>query len=78
MHHTRSGPRPIPADPTPAVAEPMVDVVVPVYNEERALEPSIARLHAYLSLRFPFSWRITIVDNASTDGTWLAAARLAA
>ena len=34
-------------------------------------------LHAYLTERFPFSWRITIVDNASTDGTWLHAARLA-
>jgi putative flippase GtrA len=55
----------------------MVDVVVPVYNEERALGPSIERLHEYLSAEFPFSWRITIVDNASTDGTWLGATRLA-
>ena len=27
------------------------------------LEASIRRLHAYLEARFPFSWRITIVDN---------------
>ena len=58
-------------------APPVVDVVVPVYNEERALEPSIRRLHAYLTRDFPFSWRITIVDNASTDGTWARAERLA-
>jgi putative flippase GtrA len=56
---------------------PVVDVVVPVYNEERSLEPGIRRLHAYLTDGFPFSWRITIVDNASTDGTWTHAERLA-
>jgi putative flippase GtrA len=56
---------------------PDVDVVVPVYDEEADLEPSIRRLHAYLSRRFPFSWRITIADNASRDGTPLVAARLA-
>jgi glycosyltransferase involved in cell wall biosynthesis len=50
---------------------------VPVYNEERSLEPGIRRLHAYLTDGFPFSWRITIVDNASTDGTWTHAERLA-
>ena len=32
------------------------------------LAGSIARLHAYLSESFPFTWRITVVDNASTDG----------
>ncbi|MDQ1511509.1 MAG: hypothetical protein QOG50_3353 [Actinomycetota bacterium] len=63
-------------DEAPAVA-PCVDVVVPVYNEAVVLEASIARLHAYLSEHFPFTWRITIVDNASTDATWFRAARLA-
>jgi putative flippase GtrA len=57
---------------------PAVDVVVPVYNEEVDLGPSIHRLHAYLSDRFPFTWRITIADNASRDGTPLVAAALAA
>jgi putative flippase GtrA/glycosyltransferase involved in cell wall biosynthesis len=56
---------------------PAVDVVVPVYNEETDLEPSIRRLHAYLNEEFPFSARITIADNASTDGTWSIASRLA-
>jgi putative flippase GtrA len=46
-----------------------VDVVVPVYNEEAALEPSIRRLHRFLSESFPFGWRIVIADNASTDAT---------
>ena len=61
----------------PAAAAPVVDVVVPVYNEERALAASVRRLHEYLLSDFPFSWRITIVDNASNDGTWAQAERLA-
>jgi glycosyltransferase involved in cell wall biosynthesis len=60
-----------------SVSPPVVDIVIPVYNEERALAPSIRRLHGYLSNEFPFSWRITIVDNASNDGTWARAEQLA-
>ncbi|MCW2600768.1 MAG: gtuS2-8 [Frankiales bacterium] len=56
---------------------PAVDIAVPVYNEQTDLEPSIRRLHAYLQERFPFSARVTIADNASTDGTWEIARRLA-
>ena len=58
----------------PLVLSPIVDVVVPVYNEAEGLATGIERLHAYLSAGFPFSWRITIADNASVDGT-LAVAR---
>jgi putative flippase GtrA len=54
-----------------------VDVVVPVHNEEADLGPSVRRLHAYLSSAFPFTWRITIADNASTDATPAVAAGLA-
>ncbi len=70
---------PVPAAPLghPGTAAPLVEIVVPVYNEMAALEASIHRLHAYLDARFPFTWRITIADNASTDGTAVAAARLA-
>jgi glycosyltransferase involved in cell wall biosynthesis len=56
----------------------VVDVVVPVYNEELDLDPSVRRLHRYLSERFPFSSRITIADNASTDRTLEIARALAA
>jgi putative flippase GtrA len=52
-----------------AVEQVVLDVTVPVYNEAHVLERSIAALHAYLSEHFPFTWRITIADNASTDGT---------
>ena len=61
----------------PLPEAPQVEIVVPVYNEERVLPRSINRLHAFLSDRFPFSWRIVIADNASTDGTLAAARRLA-
>ena len=54
-----------------------VDVVIPVYNEERDLVRSVRRLHAYLETRFPFPATITIVDNASTDATWPIAEYLA-
>ncbi|MGE3810869.1 MAG: glycosyltransferase [Candidatus Nanopelagicales bacterium] len=67
---------------TAAVAQPdrehvVVDVVVPVYNEETDLGPSVRRLHAYLELHLPVTYRITIADNASTDGTWAIASELA-
>jgi glycosyltransferase involved in cell wall biosynthesis len=51
-----------------------VEIVVPVHNERVVLAESIHRLHAYLTRSFPFTWRILIADNASTDGT-LAIAR---
>ncbi|MFF0189585.1 glycosyltransferase [Streptomyces sp. NPDC005244] len=66
--------RPLPA----AHSEPVLDVVVPVFNEETDLEPSVRRLHAHLRDTFPYPFRITVADNASTDTTPLIAARLAA
>ena len=48
---------------------PHVEIVVPVFNEEAALSGSIRRLHDFLSASFPFTWRIVIADNASTDAT---------
>jgi glycosyltransferase involved in cell wall biosynthesis/putative flippase GtrA len=63
--------------PPAPVDQPVVDVVVPVFNEAHVLAESIGRLHRYLSTSFPFTWRITIVDNASTDGTWDVATGLA-
>jgi glycosyltransferase involved in cell wall biosynthesis len=55
-----------------------VDVVVPVYNEEQALPRTVPTLRAFLSQpTFPYSWRIVIADNASTDGTPEVGRRLA-
>lgn len=47
-----------------------VDIVVPVYNEERALPESVPVLRDFLSgPGFPYEWRIVIADNASIDNT---------
>jgi putative flippase GtrA len=54
-----------------------VDIVVPVYNEERALPGCLRTLHSRLSRDFPFPWRITVADNASTDATLTVARQLA-
>jgi putative flippase GtrA len=63
--------------PAASTAAPEVEVVVPVYNEQAGLERSIRGLHRYLRSQFPFSWRIVIADNASTDATPAIAAELA-
>jgi putative flippase GtrA len=61
-----------------SAVSPVVDVVVPVFNEAHVLQTSIGQLHQYLTESFPFSWQITIVDNASTDDTLSIATSLAA
>lgn len=59
-------------------SRPILDLVVPVYNEEVDLEPSIRRLRDYLDRQFVLPAVITIADNASFDGTWAIAERLVA
>jgi glycosyltransferase involved in cell wall biosynthesis len=66
----KSGARPMSA------TRPTLEIAIPVHNEARSLEPAVRRLHRYLSEQFPFSWRLVIVDNASTDGTLAVARRL--
>ncbi len=68
---------PVPA-PEAEQAAPVLDVVVPVYDEERDLAPCVRRLHAHLTAHFPYSFRITVADNASVDGTLAVARGLAA
>ncbi len=65
--------------PVPRRTTTVVDIVIPVHNEERALRPAVERLIAHLRAEFPYEYRVTIADNASTDGTdgiarWLSAA----
>ena len=55
----------------------VLDVVIPVHDEEASLEASVRRLHSHLLATFPYPSRITIADNASTDRTWEVATRLA-
>jgi glycosyltransferase involved in cell wall biosynthesis len=68
-------PRPAPTLPAAPVE---VEIVVPVFNEQAVLERSVRRLHGFLTESFPFSWRIVIADNASTDRTPAIAAALSA
>ncbi|CCH78451.1 putative glycosyl transferase [Nostocoides japonicum T1-X7] len=60
------------------MTRPVLDVVVPVHNEERTLAACVRRLDAHLIATFPYPFRITIADNASTDGTWTVAEGLVA
>ncbi|RAO16501.1 glycosyltransferase [Micromonospora noduli] len=72
--NTLGGPRAaIRARPTAAV----LDVVIPVYNEEVDLGPCVRRLHDHLSAHFPYPFQITIADNASVDDTLKVADGLA-
>jgi len=58
-------------------ARQRVDLVIPVHNEERTLQPNVELLLDYLRTDFPFPIRVVIADNASTDGTPGLAAGLA-
>lgn len=50
-------------------ADAVLDVVIPVYNEEQDLGPCVRRLAEHLRRTFPYPFRITVADNASTDAT---------
>ncbi|MGW2617265.1 glycosyltransferase [Streptomyces sp. NPDC001500] len=78
---TDSSPGTLPARehlPAATAGTPVLDVVIPVYNEEKDLQPCVQRLHDHLTRTFPYSFRITIADNASTDTTPSVARRLEA
>lgn len=56
---------------------PKLDIVIPVHNEALVLGNSVEKLRDFLrESEFPYSWRITIADNASTDSTLSVAYRL--
>src|SRR6185437_16922621 len=55
---------------------PILEVTVPVYNEEADLAFGVRRLHAHLSRSFPYPFLISIADNASTDRTGEVAEQL--
>jgi glycosyltransferase involved in cell wall biosynthesis len=56
----------------------VVEIVIPVYNEERQLEESVGRLRDWLDRSFPVPTLVTVADNASTDATWDVARQVAA
>jgi glycosyltransferase involved in cell wall biosynthesis len=56
----------------------LVEIVVPVHDEEAVLESNVRLLLDYLRSEYPFRFTIVVADNASTDGTAAVGARLAA
>ena len=47
----------------------MIDILLPVYNEESVLEKNSLILYHYLSSHLDDPWQIIIADNGSTDRT---------
>lgn len=54
-----------------------IDIVLPVYNEEKILRSSVQTLRTFLHANCPYDWRIIVADNASTDSTARVAESLA-
>jgi glycosyltransferase involved in cell wall biosynthesis len=64
---------------TPTRSGPLaIDVIIPVYNEEKILPASIGTLVAFLREHVRQPWRVLITDNASIDRTEEVGRRLAA
>ncbi|WP_431233857.1 glycosyltransferase [Mycolicibacterium psychrotolerans] len=55
----------------------VLDIVIPVYNEEHDVAVCVRRLHQFLLDEVPYRARIMVADNASTDGTLSVARELA-
>ena len=60
-----------------AITRPLIDIVVPVLNEEKILQKSITTLDEYMAKHLPYRYQITIADNGSQDETLEIAKRLA-
>jgi dolichyl-phosphate beta-glucosyltransferase len=54
--------------PTSQPASVDLSIVIPAFNEERRLLPTLGRLHAHLSQR-PLTYEILVVDDGSRDKT---------
>ena len=50
------------------MAKPFLSVIVPAYNEERRIGPTLEKLVGYFASR-PFGWEVLVVDNGSDDDT---------
>ena len=51
----------------------LINVTVPVYNEEKILPSTVETLHSFLSSHCRFDWEIVIANNASIDRTQVVA-----
>ncbi len=75
VHIPQSATRP--PDST-AAGTTVLDLVIPVYNEQDTVTACVQAVHRHLADQFPYPFRITVADNASTDGTLRVARRLEA
>jgi len=55
--------------------KPFLSVVVPLYNEEESVDRLVASIHAAVS-RIECDYEIILVDDGSTDRTWMCIERL--
>jgi glycosyltransferase involved in cell wall biosynthesis len=55
----------------------VLEVVVPVVNDQAVLDRGIRRIVAYLAANVSVPWQVTIVVNGATDATPLIARNLA-
>ena len=63
--------------PFRAITRPLIDIVVPVLNEEKILQKSITMLDEYMAKHLPYRYQITIANNGSQDKTLEVAKNLA-
>lgn len=48
-----------------------VSIVIPAYNEEDCVDELVVRLKKLFSSETKYSWQVIIVENGSTDSTWM-------
>lgn len=59
-----------PSDPSKSSTKTAtVDIIIPVYNEERDLPISVEKLRAFLKENCTYRWKIVVANNASKDRT---------
>lgn len=72
---TKTKVRPVQAQWTP-IDDPLIDIVVPCYNEAETLRRNIRKLYLHASSQLPWRFTITIADSGSTDDTLAIAENL--
>jgi len=59
----------------PLHTTPDLSIVIPAYNEEKRLRPTVERIHRFLEGQTR-TWEIVVVDDGSSDGTCALVANL--
>jgi glycosyltransferase involved in cell wall biosynthesis len=49
--------------------KPLIELVLPVFNEEDVIEDSVVTLNRFMEKNCKFPWQITVFSNGSTDNT---------